>query len=261
LSEIEDCQVAASDGSMGTVKDVHFDDGAWVIRYLIVEMGTWLPGRKVLLSPLSIGRIDHVRHHLAVSLTRDQIKNGPGIDTDKPVSRQHEIRYLEHYGHPYYWDGSGTRGEGAYLGMHAGAADRGSNARIEADAARQRSQDDDPHLRSCREVTQYHVHASDGEVGGVNGFLIDEHGWVIRYLIVNTSRWWLGHQVLIAPEWIGEVSWPHQTVTTSLTRQQIRLAPTYQPGVPLGRDLEAGLYAHYGEVGYWAPAAERVKPD
>jgi len=234
VSELEDYEITASDGLMGTSKDVYFDDGAWVVRYLIIDTGTWLPGRKVLLSPLSIGRVDHVRHAIAVALTRLEIRNGPGIDAGKPVSRQHEIRHLDYYSHPYYWGGSGS-----------------------ADVGVQRERDDDPHLRSCHEVTQYHMHASDGEVGRVKGFLIDEHGWIIRYLIVNTSHWWFGHEVLIAPEWIGEVSWPNQTVTTGLTQQQIRLAPPYQPGLPLGRELEAGLYAHYGETGYWAPAAER----
>ena len=220
VSELESYQVTASDGSMGTIQDGYFDDHAWVVRYLIVDTGAWLPGRKVLLSPLSMGRIDAVRHNLPVSLDRDAIKNGPGIDA------------------PY---------------LEAQAED----ARVEAPAPRQREQDDAPHLRSCHEVAEYHVHGSDGELGRVEGFLVDERGWIIRYLIVNTGHWWLGHQVLIAPEWIGEVSWPNQTVTTGLSRQQIRLSPPYHPGVPLERDLEAGLYAHYGETGYWASAAAR----
>ena len=80
VSELESYQVTASDGSMGTIQDVYFDDHAWVVRYLIVDTGAWLPGRKVLLSPLSMGRIDAVRHNLPVSLDRDAIKNGPGID-------------------------------------------------------------------------------------------------------------------------------------------------------------------------------------
>jgi hypothetical protein len=88
-------------------------------------------------------------------------------------------------------------------------------------------QHDDPHLRSCKAVMDYHIEATDGDIGHVQGMLVDEETWAIQYLIVNTSNWWLGHQVLIAPQWIKDVSWSDATVSLNLTRQAVKEAPLY----------------------------------
>jgi hypothetical protein len=87
--------------------------------------------------------------------------------------------------------------------------------------------------------------------------LVDEQTWAIRYLIVNTSNWWLGHQVLIAPYWIENVSWSHSSVSVDLTRQAVKDAPRYDPTAPMDRELEIGLYKHYGRPGYWSREHKR----
>jgi hypothetical protein len=122
--------------------------------------------------------------------------------------------------------------------------------RPDGDAGRRR--DGDPNLRSCNEVMQYHIHAIDGDIGHVQAMLIDEETWAIRYLVVDTSNWWLGHQVLIAPQWIQNVSWPDAKVSVDLTRQAVKDAPTYDSAARLNRKEEAGIYKHYGRAGYWA---------
>jgi len=81
--------------------------------------------------------------------------------------------------------------------------------------------------------------------------LIDEESWAIRYLIVNTSNWWLGHQVLIAPEWITDVSWFDRKVMIDLTRHAIQDAPAYDPALLPDRLQESLVYQHYGREGYW----------
>ena len=211
LKDIEKCAIGATDGDIGKVKDLYFDDHAWAVRYLVVDTGSWLSGRKVLISPISIQTPDWSAHRLPVAITRDQVKNSPDIDTDKPVSRQHEVDYLGYYGYPNYWGGAGMWGGGMVpMAMvsrlrrpRREAPPTGKRAIDEsAKAERARHRDDDPHLRSCEAVVGYHIHATDGEVGHVEGFLIDDETWAIRYLVVNTSNWWLGHKVLIAPQWI-----------------------------------------------------------
>ena len=112
MKNLEDYAIRATDGIIGHVKDFYFDDEAWVIRYLVVDTGTWLSSRKVLISPISIGHPDWTDRVLPVSITKEQVKNSPDIDTQKPVSRQHEIQYLGYYGYPYYWGGAGLWGEG-----------------------------------------------------------------------------------------------------------------------------------------------------
>jgi len=262
-TDLERFAIAATDGTVGHVEDFYFDDGAWVIRYLVVDTGTWLSSRKVLISPIAIGHPDSAAKLLPVSITKEQVRNSPDVDTDKPVSRYHESQYLEYYGYPYYWVGTGIWGQGAYPNMMLPGfattvqAQRVRTEHVQDGAEVRRLHDSDPHLRSCNAVTKYHIHATDGDIGHVAAMLLDEETWAIRYLIVDTSNWWLGHQVLIAPQWIQNVSWPDGKVSVGLTREAVKSAPSYEPADQLDREQEAGIYNYYRRTGYWVDEAIR----
>ncbi|GAB2879603.1 hypothetical protein GCM10027046_04480 [Uliginosibacterium flavum] len=259
LKDLDHYTIEASDGDIGHVEDFYFDDLVWVIRYLVVETGPWLASRKVLISPQAIRHPNWSEQTLPAVLTREQVRNSPDIDTDKPISRQHEIQYLGYYGYPYYWDGVGIFGGVMAPDMFPiGGPDNSSEREVyektnlateKAEQSRQR--DDDPHLRSCEAVIGYHVHATDGEIGHIQGFLVDEASWAIRYLIVNTSNWWLGHQVIIAPQWFKDVNWAEQKISVGLNRQSVMDSPIYDSALALNRKIEKDLYAHYQRVGYW----------
>lgn len=256
--DLEGYAIGATDGVIGHVKDLYFDDEAWTVRYLVVDAGSWLSSRRVLISPFAVGKPSTSEKVLPVSLTREKVKNSPDIDTDKPISRQHEIDYLGYYGYPMYWGGAGYWGAGVYPGaMLSGYGVRpgSTSGPIDATAAPAEMQPAghaDSHLRSCDTVSRYYLHASDGDIGHVQGMLIDDETWAIRYLVVNTSNWWLGHKVLIAPQWIESVSWLEATVSVDLTRQAIKDSPHYAHTEPLDRQQESGLFEHYGRRGYWA---------
>ena len=248
--------------AIGDVKDLYFDDDAWVIRYLVVETGSWLFSRKVLISPIAAGKPDWTAKRLPVSLTREQIKNSPDIDTDMPVTRQHETDYLDYYSYPYYWGGTGLLWgrSGTPMVLPPGDAGYGSApaAHAEADAAQARTEarqsHQDPHLRSCKAVVGYAIEASDGEIGHVQGLLVDEDSWAIRYLVVSTGNWWKGHEVLVAPQWIQRVSWAERSVTVDLTREALKQAPWYDPASPVSREMEVAVFKHHGRAGYWPGA-------
>jgi hypothetical protein len=80
---------------------------------------------------------------------------------------------------------------------------------------------------------------------------LDDLTWSIRYLIVNTSNWWVGHQVLVSPEWIEQVNWANSQVKVALDREAIQRAPVYTEGMALDRNTEFGIYKHYGRKAYW----------
>lgn len=243
--------IGASDGDIGRVDDLYFDDEAWVMRYLAVDTGTWLSGRRVLISPVSLGHPDWMVQRLPVSLTRERVERSPDIDTQQPVSRQHEADYFSYYGYPYYWGGIGLWGTGGYPGylttgnaLQADMAARAAEAKASQEAA-------DSHLRSCKAVTGHHIEATDGEIGHVEDFLLDDETWAIRYLVVDTSNWWLGHKVLIAPRWITAVRWLDGIVSVNVTRQAVKDAPPYDVVTHLDRQQEMGIHEHYGRPGYW----------
>jgi len=264
---MEHYSIGATDGVIGKVQDFYFDDEAWVIRYLVVETDAWLSNRKVLISPFAIGQPDWSKKIFPVSITQTQVRNSPDIDTDKPVSRQHEMGYLGYYGYPNYWGGGGLWGAGFYPDiLQAGLGDDGSNAEhrsarsLKAGAGSRspaaHGLHDNPHLQSANAVMRYYVHATDGDIGHVDGLLVEEKTWAIRYIIVNTSNWWLGHKVLIAPEWIDDVFWAESTLKVDLTRDAVKESPLYDSAIPLNRELETGIYAHYGRDGYWPQRAK-----
>lgn len=254
LKDLQGYALRATDGDVGTVKDFYFDDEHWVVRYLVVETGSWLASRGVLISPVSLGVPDQDQKVVPVSITREQVRNSPDIDTDKPVSRQHESDYLGYYGYPVYWDSIGIWGSGMMV-PEAGLVPSGAGVlevdrAIAADLATQH-RNDDPHLRSCTSVAGYHIKAQDGEIGHVQGFIVDEQSWQLRYLVVDTSNWWMGHQVLVAPPWIQEVSWADKVVAVSMTRNAIQNAPEWDSSLPPDRNHEVEIYKHYDRTGYW----------
>ena len=256
VNELKGQVIHASDGELGTVDHFLFDDESWTIRYLVVETGKLL-GRKVLISPISIDR-KHKTDGLALSLTKEQIRNSPGIDTDKPVSRQHETQYFNYYGYPYYWGGPGLWGGTAYpIGHPAttgslGYPDRTSGYTGTAATARpQPAKEEDPHLRSTKEVIGYYIEASDGSIGHVEDFLIDNENWAIRYMVVDTVNWRPGKKVVVAPQWIKDVSWMESRVYVNLSRKRIKNAPEYDPAAIVDREYEVKLYEHYGSPKYW----------
>lgn len=252
--DLENYTIEATDGPIGHVRDFYFDDDAWVVRYLVVEAGSWLSSRKVLVSPIALRTPDWAAQKLPVAITQAQVRSSPDIDTDKPVSRQNEEAYFGYYGYPAYWGGAGVWGEGMYpYAMDPTSAatgqDRQTRERQLEDmliAERARHRNDDPHLRSCNAVTGYHIQASDGEIGHVAGFLLDEQTWAVRYMVVDTSNWWMGHKVLVAPSWISGVHWNDRTVSVQLSQATVKSAPVYVPGQAWTPELDLSLERHHG---------------
>jgi len=197
------------------------------------------------------------------------------------LSRQHEWEFGRYYAYPNYWGSTGLWGEGYYFGagrspwtMSKGTGDVAPGSEFVAvQDARQRMahvaakhSDGDTHLRSCTAVIGNYTHAADGDIGHVQGMLVDENSWAIRYLVINTSNWWLGHQVLVAPEWITDVSWSERKVKVDLTRQAIKESPPWDPVLLPDRSQEAVVHQHYGRKGYWdsekmAPIARPINTD
>ena len=254
LKTLEHFSIGATDGAIGKISDFYFDDEAWAIRYVVVDTSAWLGGREVLISPYGFGTPDWYGQLLPVHVTKEQVKNSPGVDTDKPISRQYERSYSGYYGYPDYWGGAGVWGESS-MPRTQGGEPEGTAYRGFLKAP---SKDGDPHLRSCKAVKGSHVHASDGAIGHVQGFVIDDKSWSIRYLVLNTSNWWVGHEVLVSPEWIQAINWPESTVTTNLDREAIMASPAYDGTAILNRAAELVIYNHYDRNGYWQEKSPRA---
>jgi sporulation protein YlmC with PRC-barrel domain len=176
-----------------------------------------------------------------VDLTKKQIENSPALDSDKPVSRQFEEAYYDHYGWPLYWSGPYMWGSFPII----------PRDRETWKPPAQGEKAWDAHLRSTDNVCGYEIQAIDGELGHVEDFVIDDETWAIRYLVVATRNWWPGKKVLVSPQWIERVSWSESKVFVNLSRDAIKRSPEYTEAALLTRDYEAGLHRHYDRPGYW----------
>lgn len=233
IKHIHNAIIAARDGDIGHVREVLFDDAHWVIRHIVVDSGGWLSGRRVLISPHAVERIDAEHKRLVVALTKQQIEDAPDIDTDKPVSRQHETALYDYYGYPYWWAGAGIWGAAAYPMAGASLAvprpapddevtrELRERQQAERDAA-------DPRLRSSAEVSGYHIEAKDGSIGHIEDFLFDDGSWRIEHVEVDTRNWLPGRHVLIAPQWIQRIDWGDRKVHVKVSREAVKSSPPYE---------------------------------
>ena len=244
--------IQAGDGELGTVDQLYFDDKTWAIRYFVVETGGWLGGRRVLISPISVVHADWQAKRVDVALTKNQVEHSPNVDTHQPISRRHEAQYYGYYGYPCYWDGPYLWGPAFYP---AGLAIPTFASR-EALAERIARELTDSHLRSTEAVTGYTIEASDGEIGHVDGFVVDDEAWAIRYIEVATRNWWPGKKVLVSPAWIERVSWADSKVNVGLSREAIQNGPEYTESMAITREYENRLYSHYGRPPYWLHETE-----
>jgi hypothetical protein len=252
LKIIHGYTVLARDGEIGKVHDFYFHDDNWIIRYLVVDTGHWLPRRKVLLATGALGKANWADLTFPVALTREQVEKSPEIDTDQPVSRQQEMDLHNHFGWPFYWVEPTTGLWPPYVAP--------TPIPIPADRAEPaRKEHADPHLRSQREVTGYHIHASDGALGHVGDFIADDALWVIRYVVVHTGKWLPAKKVLLSPQWLGEIRDVEREVTVTLTRDKILNCPEFHPGAAVNREYEERLYDYYGRPIYWAASSVGAK--
>lgn len=252
VNELKGFDIVATGGEIGDVQQFYFDDERWAVRYLVVNTGDWVTAQQVLISPFSVTQIDLDNHKLHVALSKEQVQGSPSIDTHKPVSRQMEATYSDYYGYPYYWRSPLLWGAGASPDQTAPqtpAVLRMANSA--AAAAMVHVVAPEVHLHSTEEVATYHIAATDGLIGYVNDFIVDDATWAIRYLVIDTHSWLLGKAVLVAPRWITSINWAQGQVHVQLSREAIRQSPEYDGTKLLSREYETQLHQHYGQPGYW----------
>ncbi len=216
IKSLEGLKLSAQDGEIGHVADFYFDDTSWAIRYLVANTGPWLTGRMVLISPHSLGRPLADDKKFQVNLSRQQIEDSPSISADMPVSRQYEFDYYRYYGWPVYWYGNG-----GLWGTSTSPAMLPFSPQ-EREAAQSRGDSEADHLRSTKAVTGYALQATDGEIGSISGFLVDDESWHVGKLIADTGHWYNGNDILIPTAKIERISYEESKVYVSLSLADLK---------------------------------------
>ena len=186
-----------------------------------------------------------------------QVKDSPEIDTERPVSRQIETNIYDYYGWSPYWGSGLYMGGYGYMAAMAILGGAGHARRLPAKSSGARRQIADARRErttirisaASKTVTGYHIHASDGEIGHVEDFLVEDADWSIHYLVVDTKNWWPGKKVLISPRSAREIDWTDKLVNLDVDRQRVKDSPPYDPSTAVDRAYEKHFHSYYGEVG------------
>jgi hypothetical protein len=245
-SALDGYAIEASNGRIGSVGDFLFRDTTWIVRWLVVDTGNWLSGRKVLLPLSALGRPDPSLRQFPIKLTMQQVKDSPDIDTDRPVSRQHETHIYRHYGWDPYWGRTFFPMGGGVAMPFTETLPRSGSVPLGAFSDHSRQAEGDPHLRSAEAVTGLQVHATDGEIGHVEDFLLDDADWSIRYIKVDTKNWWPGNRVLISPRSIRSIDGPSRLVHLDVGRQKVKNSPPYDPSRTVDGAYDETFLTYYG---------------
>ena len=267
VTKLEGHELQGPDGTVGHVRDFFFDEHRWFVRYLVVDTGTWLNRREVLISPIALIPGDWTGKLLRITLSKEQVRRSPSVDTQQVVSRQQEAELSQYYNWPAYWGAPGFVEGGFGLPMVPQSLAQGVGAETGTDPAATLSSlkleetrrvalqqpPRDSHLRSMRKVKGHRVEATDGSIGEVTDFIVDDATWEIHYLVIDTGHFWPGKKVLIAPRWINDVSWNDSKVYADLTREGVKASPAYDAASPLDPDYGARLHEHYGRPFTWLP--------
>jgi hypothetical protein len=259
VSGLVGCLVQASDGEVGAVKDFLFDDQTWKLRWMTVEAGDWLPGRRrVFIHPSAIAPL-HISPkptlpmmssatplQLTVNLARGQIEAGPHAHEDQPVTKDMEGLLYDYYGWDPYW-GASPFGGSPLANAESEIVEEAARRNVDAQIP---PLDGGDHLHSVAEFTGYIVHAVDGDIGHVENCLADEANWDIRYLVIATRNWWPGKVVQLSPYAVKDIDWFGERVNMNVTRDQVRSAPAWDPLAMADAVSEAELHRHFGWPGY-----------
>jgi len=157
-----------------------------------------------------------------------------------PVSREQEEKLAKYYGWPVYWTATAVQGDQPRWIIPPVPPVSGQRQVGQCEPVKV-----DPRLRSVSEVTGYFLHAEDGEVGHAEDFLATVDSWVIRYLVVDTGRWWPGKKILIAPRWIDDIDWSQMRIYVDMPRQRLLNSPEFNPALPMTPEYEKSLCDYY----------------
>jgi hypothetical protein len=249
VSTLKGYAIEAEDGKVGEIEDMLFDDRSWRARWLVVDTGSWLSGRSVLIHPSAvIGRNSRCQE-LAIRLTKARIPASPDIGLHRPVSRQIEAALHDYYGSDPTWGGS-ILGAGAMTEAFRPSPRTAAGAAVATSLASADMDEGDPHLRSMTAVEGSYVHAQDGMIGHVADFLVDDIIWTVCYLIIDTRNWWPGEHVLMSPHAVKDIDWPDHRIGLNVTRGQVRSSPYWKSSEAVVQAYQERLHNHYTWPGY-----------
>jgi sporulation protein YlmC with PRC-barrel domain len=233
--------VSGSDGEIGTLQQCLFDDETWTVRYLQVRTGNWFLHQQVFVSPIAVNAIIDERRSICIQQKKSLIANAPQARPNLPIPRRFEEKFSSYYGWPVYWGQAGRWGAEQSPSRLFNVAPINEAPSPYAESSR------DTNLRSTAELRMFSVSGTDGRLGRVRDFIIDDDTWAVRYVVIAPDE--AGSAPMLAsPHWIAEVSLGENMIIVDAAAAAVRAAPAYRGTSAVTRDYELQLFRHYGRL-------------
>jgi hypothetical protein len=244
LKDLQNYKIHAKDGDLGSVHSFLFDDLSWSLKYLVVDTGKWLPGKKVLISPFDIDDLLWKDKIMNLRLKIDDIENSPSINDKQPVYLQMQEQKRKKLSSTTIIPAVGTPIP-TYVTLN-------EDLQLNEITKHAEKNNINTHLRSSLEVMGYHMNATDGEIGYLDDIIIEDNlTWKIHYIIIYIGNWLTGKKVIVSPNWIDNIHWENKLIDIDLTKEKVEESPEYNPSEPVNREYETVLYDYYGKPKYW----------
>jgi hypothetical protein len=219
VSSVIGIGLEATDGDIGTIVDMYFDDVSWAVRFIVLKTSEWLSWCDLLIPAGAVSRHGGKRGSLAVTGSKDQMRHNPGVHAGLPVYRRQENGRFEYHPWRDYWEGifSVNKVWGSVvpaLGMGGQVEEEVSESGKPAQA--------DLHLGSAREMIGYSIHATDGSIGHVRDFIFDDQTLNMAYLEVGIPNWFGGRRVFVAVRRVREVLWESAEVVVDVGVSEVK---------------------------------------
>lgn len=244
--------VKAEDGDAGQVVSMLFDDRDWNINYLVVDTGSWLAGRRVLLSTEAVKMVSWKNDLVVTNLTTTKIKDSPTVDLEKPVSEEELAELHRYYGWASFRPGILPGAPVAVPGTAMSISQTMEYKITDESRGEELLQEEiERHLRSTREVSRYRVEAEEETIGYVEDLLFETDDWTIRYFIVDAGGIMEEKEILLSRDWVRSLDWLKREIDMAITIDAVKDAPDFGKGKSYRKEDEQVLYEHYGKDLYW----------
>jgi len=219
-------RVCSTEGKVGKAADFYFDHTSWAVRYLVVNTGYWLIGDRILVRPNCIEPPDVAGRKIPLSLNNEELHGCANERSEQPLSAHHEALVDHRYGGSLYGRGGGPVGR-----LH-GVVNRQALAVAQSEQTAEPDSGLSENLYSALEIVGYQTEATDGPIGAVEDFLVDDDQWVLQYMVVNTksSIDHVNPRALLPVAWIEHLSWPESRVHLHVNRHKVKHSPRYDMG-------------------------------
>lgn len=226
LKDLKSCKIITTDDADGKVKDILFDENTWIIRYIEADFGMTFASRRLLIPRGLLKEVNLKDKAINISLTSDELKNCPKPEDDKPISRIFEEQLNRHYGTDIYWQNPdyNTYGGTSFGPYYNTPRIIGTTPPIVADDPENKMKTS---LQNFNEVEGYSIHVSDGKLGHVEDFIVDDNIWQITFLIIDTSSWPWGKKVILPVNQVETIDFGFREARLNLNSETVKNAPEY----------------------------------